>query len=248
MTGHHTTTPATVGPLTTCHGHPCPTGPPNPPASPSAAKPASQPTTKPPASASPSPRGTDRRHALDQLTRRNTTALDSLKSYGDTVEKLETGAFVITPRKRWNDKGRGERIRAHHGHVRIAATLNDSTALGELTTRLADLELTAGDGPYRALRTDSPDHRRARQQAVTEAVQRAREYAAALDTRLIASSNSPTPAPRTPHHPSHPPPAACTPATAAPPPNPHRPPTSNHGARPSTPTSTPASPSHPPTL
>ncbi|MET9547864.1 SIMPL domain-containing protein [Streptomyces sp. NPDC006627] len=129
-------------------------------------------------------RGTDRRDALNDLTRRNTTALDLIKGYGDTVEKLETGAFSITPEL--TRHGRAERVRAYHGRVHITAELTDFTALGELTSRLADLDLTRVEGPWWALRPDSPTHRRARQQAVREAVQRAREYAEALGTELAA--------------------------------------------------------------
>ncbi|MFJ3923627.1 SIMPL domain-containing protein [Streptomyces sp. NPDC090022] len=131
-----------------------------------------------------SARGTDRRTALDDLTRRNTTVLDLIKSYGDPVEKLETGAFSITPEL--TRHGRGERIRAYHGRVLITAELSDFTTLGELTTRLADLDLTRVDGPWWALRPDSPAHGEARKQAVHEAVQRAREYAEALGARLTA--------------------------------------------------------------
>ncbi|MFJ8935453.1 SIMPL domain-containing protein [Streptomyces sp. NPDC102365] len=131
-----------------------------------------------------SARGTDRTDALTDLTRRNTTALDLIKTYGDAVEKLETGAFSITPEL--TRHGRGERIRAYHGRVHLTAELTDFTALGELTTRLADLDLTSVDGPWWALRPDSPAHRQARQQAVREAVQRAREYAEALGTTLAA--------------------------------------------------------------
>ncbi|MEU9283879.1 SIMPL domain-containing protein [Streptomyces sp. NPDC048275] len=131
-----------------------------------------------------SARGTDRREALTDLTRRNATALDLVKSYGDAVERVETGAFSITPEL--TKHGRGERIRAYHGRVHITAELTDFTALGELTTRLADLDLTRVDGPWWALRPDSPSHRQARQQAVREAVQRAREYAEALGTTLAA--------------------------------------------------------------
>jgi hypothetical protein len=131
-----------------------------------------------------SARGTDRRAALDDLARRNSAVLDLVKSYGDAVEKLETGAFVITPQL--THKGRGERIRAYHGRVHVTATLADFTALGELATRLADLELTRIDGPWWALRPDSPAHREARQQAVREAVQRAREYAGGLGAELTA--------------------------------------------------------------
>ncbi|MEU3463172.1 SIMPL domain-containing protein [Streptomyces sp. NPDC006733] len=131
-------------------------------------------------------RGTDRRHTLDDLTRRNTQALDLIKSYGDAVEKLETGAVAITPELRDKGRDRGEKIRAYHGVVRIGATLTDFTALGELTTRLADLDLTTVDGPWWSLRPQSPVYRDARQQAVRDAVQRGREYAEALGATLTA--------------------------------------------------------------
>ncbi|MCX4802251.1 SIMPL domain-containing protein [Streptomyces sp. NPDC058682] len=131
-----------------------------------------------------SARGTDRRTALEDLTRRNNAALDLIKSYGDPVEKLETGAFSITPEL--TRHGRAERIRAYHGRVHITAELSDFTTLGELTTRLADLELTQIDGPWWALRPTSPAHGQARRQAVLEAVQRAREYAEALGANLAA--------------------------------------------------------------
>ncbi|MFI5665791.1 SIMPL domain-containing protein [Streptomyces sp. NPDC051704] len=129
-------------------------------------------------------RGTDRRTALEDLTRRNNTVLELVKSYGDAVEKLETGAFSINPEL--TRHGRAERIRAYHGSVHVTAELSDFTALGELTTRLADLELTSVDGPWWALRPTSPAHGEARRQAVLEAVQRAREYAAALGADLAA--------------------------------------------------------------
>lgn len=131
-----------------------------------------------------SARGTDRREALADLTRRNATALDLVKSYGDAIERVETGTFSISPEL--TRHGRGERVRAYHGTVHITAELTDFTALGELTTRLADLDLTSVDGPWWALRPDSPARRRARQEAVREAVQRAREYAEALGTTLTA--------------------------------------------------------------
>ncbi|WP_329389004.1 SIMPL domain-containing protein [Streptomyces sp. NBC_01716] len=131
-----------------------------------------------------SARGTDRRTALEDLTRRNNEVLALIKSYGDAVEKLETGSFSINPEL--TRHGRGERVRAYHGRVHINAELADFTALGELTTRLADLDLTTVDGPWWALRPDSPAHGEARGQAVREAVQRAREYAGALGANLAA--------------------------------------------------------------
>ncbi|MEW1611889.1 MULTISPECIES: SIMPL domain-containing protein [unclassified Streptomyces] len=129
-------------------------------------------------------RGTDRRTTLDDLTRRNTITLDLIKSYGDTIEKLETGTLTINPEL--TRHGRAERIRAYHGSIQHTVTLNDFTTLGELTARLADHELTRIDGPWWSLRPTSPHHATARRQAVREALQRAREYADALDTRLGA--------------------------------------------------------------
>ncbi|MEU5162890.1 SIMPL domain-containing protein [Streptomyces sp. NPDC020875] len=129
-------------------------------------------------------RGTDRRAALEDLTRRNTTAVELIKSYGDAVEKLETGLFSISPEL--TRRGRGEQVRAYHGQVHLEAEFSDFTALGELTTRLADLELTSVSGPWWALRPGSPAHGEARRRAVREAVKRAREYADALGARPVA--------------------------------------------------------------
>ncbi|MDT3399104.1 SIMPL domain-containing protein [Streptomyces sp. B1866] len=129
-------------------------------------------------------RGTDRRATLEDLTRRNARALDLVRSYGEAVEKLETGSFSLTPQL--TEKGRHERVHAYHGSVHTAATLADFTALGELATRLAGLDLTSVAGPWWALRPDSPAHGEARRQAVREAVRRAREYADALGARIVA--------------------------------------------------------------
>jgi uncharacterized protein len=131
-----------------------------------------------------SARNRDRRTTLDDLTRRNTTTLDLIKSYGDAVEHLSTGTLSLTPEL--TEHGRDERVRAYHGRIHLTAELTDFTLLAELTTRLADLELTRVDGPWWLLRPDSPVHRQARRQAVREAVQRAHEYAHALDTTIAA--------------------------------------------------------------
>lgn len=129
-------------------------------------------------------RGKDRRAALEDLTRRNTTVLELARGYGNAVEKLETGALSITPEL--TQRGRDEKIRAYHGRVHITAVLNDFTALGEFITRVGDLDMTRVGGPWWALRPTSPAHGEARRQAVREAVQRAREYADAVGAELAA--------------------------------------------------------------
>jgi uncharacterized protein YggE len=131
-----------------------------------------------------STRSADRRTAVADLTRRNNDVIALIKAYGDAVEKLETGTYSISPEL--TKRGRGERIHAYHGRVHITAELTDFTVLGELTTRLADLDLTHITGPWWGLRPNSPARAEARRQAVREAVQRAREYAGALGAELAA--------------------------------------------------------------
>lgn len=129
-------------------------------------------------------RGTNRRTTLDDLTHRNTHIITLVKSYGDAVEKLETSAFSLSPEL--TKHGRGERVKTYRGTACTSAELTDFTALGELTTRLADLDLTRVDGPWWSLRPNSPAHSEVRRRAVHQAVARAREYADALGTTLAA--------------------------------------------------------------
>ncbi|MET7638939.1 SIMPL domain-containing protein [Streptomyces sp. NPDC005438] len=151
-----------------------------------------------------SARGSAQRPVLDDLTRRNAEVLELLRSQGEACERLETGAFSVTPEL--TDKGKREKVRSYRGQARVTATLGDFTVLGELATQLADQELTRVEGPFWALRPDSPARARTRQQAVREAVTRAREYAEALDARLVAlldladegAEPGPAPAPRAP--------------------------------------------------
>ncbi|MFF8282363.1 SIMPL domain-containing protein [Streptomyces albus] len=131
-----------------------------------------------------SARGTDRRSALEDLTRRNAHALELVRGYGEAVEKLATGTLSVRPEL--TQHGRRERVHTYHGRVRLDITVGDFTVLGELTSRLAELELTEVGGPLWSLRPGSAAHRTARQQAVREAVTRAREYAEAVGARLVA--------------------------------------------------------------
>ncbi|MER6095568.1 SIMPL domain-containing protein [Streptomyces sp. NPDC001728] len=129
-------------------------------------------------------RGTDRAAALADLTGRNARVLDLLKAQGTSVEKVETGSLSIAPDL--GRRGRGERVQSYRGRVLVKAELTDFTVLGELVARLADLEMTSVEGPWWALRPDSPAYAEARRLAVTEAVQRARAYAEALGTSLAS--------------------------------------------------------------
>ncbi|MFK3731101.1 SIMPL domain-containing protein [Streptomyces sp. NPDC088090] len=129
-----------------------------------------------------SARGTDRTAVLADLTRRNAEVLDLVRARGAAVAKLETGSFSIAPER--SKQGRGERVRAYRGRVRIGVELTDFTVLGELVPELADRDQTEVDGPWWELRPDSEAYAQARRLAVAEAVRRARAYAEALGTSL----------------------------------------------------------------
>ncbi|MFI0404666.1 SIMPL domain-containing protein [Actinomadura sp. 3N508] len=124
----------------------------------------------------------DRRAALDRLTERNQRCLDLVRSYGEAVEKVETGGLSIAPLLR--QKRREGDVRAYRGTVWIKITVADFGILGELVTRLADMERTYVNGPEWELRRDSEVYGRAARQAAHEAVERARSYAEALGSRL----------------------------------------------------------------
>lgn len=188
-------------------------------------------------------RGTDRRTTLDGLTHRNTTTLDLIKSYGDTIEKLETGTLTINPEL--TRHGRAERIRAYHGHIQLTATINDFTTLGELITRLADHDLTRIDGPWWSLRPTSPTTPPHAAKPSAKPSNAPANTPKPSTPASAPSSNSATPAPTT--HPSAAPPSPNRCPTPLPqaepkPPTPPRS-TSNPYARPSTPRSRPPSPS-----
>ena len=129
-------------------------------------------------------RDKDRRTALEQLTQRNKALLDQVKAdYGEALEKLETGRFSVYPE--WRNK-RSDKIGPYQGSVRVRIVVKDFTVLGEMVTKIADADGRAIDGPYWSLRRDSEVYRRARAEAVGEAVRRAREYADALGSQLTA--------------------------------------------------------------
>ena len=124
----------------------------------------------------------DRRKALDQLVERNQECLDLIRSYGEAIEKLETGGLLITPVLKF--RRRAGDIQYYQGTAWIKITVADFGVLGELITRLGDLERTSVNGPDWALRRDSEVYRTATRQAAQEAVARARGYAEALGCRL----------------------------------------------------------------
>jgi hypothetical protein len=123
----------------------------------------------------------DRREAFERLVKRNDEVLDLVRSYGDSIDRVESTGVSVAPELR---RGKDEKIRSYSGAVRVRVTVADIAIVGELVARVADLETAAVEGPYWRLRRASPVYREARNRAVAEAVARARDYAEAIGSRV----------------------------------------------------------------
>jgi uncharacterized protein YggE len=127
-------------------------------------------------------RDRDREKVLRRLADRNRQVTGLIEGYGEAVEKLASGPASVRPELK--DKRAGERVAGYLGQASMTVTIRDFTILGELIVSLADGELVTVDGPWWALRPDSPVYREARLTAARDATTRAGEYAEAFGGRL----------------------------------------------------------------
>jgi uncharacterized protein len=125
-------------------------------------------------------RDRDRKTTLARLAERAEAVRAVIDGYGDAVERRETGALHVWP----DYKKPGVKVVAYQGTVTTTVTVVDFTVLGELMLRLADRDETTVGGPWWEVRPDSPVHREARRDAISAAVDRAREYAEAVGARV----------------------------------------------------------------
>ncbi|MEV4712966.1 SIMPL domain-containing protein [Micromonospora sp. NPDC049374] len=125
-------------------------------------------------------RDREREPTLTRLAERAAAIRVLLDSYGPTIDRRETGELRVRPETRRS----GERVVAWHGSVVTTVTVTDFTTLGELMLRLADQDQVEVAGPWWSLRPDSPAYRQARHAAISDALQRAREYAEALGAQV----------------------------------------------------------------
>ncbi|AEV88523.1 hypothetical protein ACWT_7513 [Actinoplanes sp. SE50] len=136
-------------------------------------------------------RGRDREAVLQRLTERSAAVAVVLDRFAAAIERRETAGVQVHPQTR----RRGEGIAEYHGSIGTQVLITDFTVLGDLLLRLAGEELTSVSGPYWQLRPGSRAGAEARRAAVTDALARAAEYAAAVGSRidrLIDISDVPT--------------------------------------------------------
>jgi hypothetical protein len=127
-----------------------------------------------------SARDRDRQTTLTRLTERAAEMRSHLDDYPEAIERRETGGVQIYPEL----KRGGERVSAYVGSVTTTLTVTDFSALGELLLRLGNLDQTSVSGPWWQLRPGSRAGADVRREAITDALQRAREYAEAVGARV----------------------------------------------------------------
>jgi uncharacterized protein len=119
-----------------------------------------------------------------RLLNERAVAVDKiLADFPDAIERTESSRVRVSPRlpsraTRTGDAG-------YHGAVYHAITVIGFDRLGELMAELAGQDQIEVGGPWWELRAGSPVYGQVRVAAVRDAVQRARDYAAALGTELV---------------------------------------------------------------
>jgi hypothetical protein len=127
-----------------------------------------------------SARDRDRQTALARVAERSAAVRAVLDGYAEAVERRETGGVSLRPEL----KRTGERVSAYTGSVTTTVLVTDFTVLGDLLLRLADQDQTSVSGPWWSLRPGSRAGAEVRRAAIADALDRAREYAAAVGARL----------------------------------------------------------------
>ncbi|MEV4636381.1 SIMPL domain-containing protein [Actinoplanes sp. NPDC049548] len=138
-----------------------------------------------------SARDKDRQAALARLAERAAELRTALDDYAEAIERRETSGVQVRPEL----KRGGERVSAYVGSVSTTVTVTDFGVLGEMLLRLANAEQTAISGPWWQLRAGSRAGADVRREAITDALGRAREYAAAVGAevdRLVEISDEGT--------------------------------------------------------
>lgn len=126
-------------------------------------------------------RARDRETALERVRARQDEVTAAVRAAGDAVETAETTRVAVYPGSR-GDGGPGDPVASQHTRI-VVGRLD---AVGDLLVALGRLDDVEVSGPSWGLRSDSPAYEQARLAAVTDAVRRARTYAAAFGAELTA--------------------------------------------------------------
>jgi uncharacterized protein len=127
-----------------------------------------------------SARDRDKPAVVARLTERSAEVSKILDRYGAAVERRETAGLNIYQEYR----RRGDRSPIHAGSLTTTVTVADFDPLGELLAQLASGDSVSVSGPWWRLRPGGRAGADVRREAVTDALDRAREYADAVGSQL----------------------------------------------------------------
>ena len=125
-------------------------------------------------------RGHDRPAVVAKLADRAAVLRTMLDAYGTAIERRETGNMQVHPEA----KPGHARPSAYAGSVETTVTLTDFGALDEMLPSLAAMDQVSIFGPWWRLRRGSTAGAEVRRAAIADALDRAREYAAAVGARV----------------------------------------------------------------
>jgi uncharacterized protein YggE len=127
-----------------------------------------------------SARDRDKPAVVARLTERSAEVGKILDRYATAIERRETAGLHVYEEYR----RRSERSAVHTGSLTTTVTVADFDPLGELLAQLASGDSISVSGPWWRLRPGSRAGADVRREAVTDALDRAREYAAAVGSEL----------------------------------------------------------------
>jgi uncharacterized protein len=127
-------------------------------------------------------RAANRQRAVELLAARAGRVGDTIRGFGEAVEKLESQPVIVQPV--FKDVRAKEKVYAYLARAGYTVTVRDFAVLGDLVTGLTDADLVTVTGPDWRLRPDSPVYRAARLAAAQDATRRAGEYAEAFGGRI----------------------------------------------------------------
>ncbi|MEU4687520.1 SIMPL domain-containing protein [Actinoplanes sp. NPDC023714] len=117
----------------------------------------------------------DRAALITRLTERAAAVSGILDAHAAAIERRETAGVQVHP---------GRRKHEYSGNIETSVVLHDFGDLGVLLAALAGLDLTSVAGPWWQLKPGNRAGSDVRKKAVEDALDRARDYAAAVGATI----------------------------------------------------------------
>jgi uncharacterized protein len=121
--------------------------------------------------------------ALDRVAERVAALRAVLDRFSNAVERHETSRLSVHSQTH-DSRGHGEML-SYDGSATTTVVVGDLDAVGDVMLAVASLTEISVWGPSWSVRPASPVHREVRQAAISDAIARARDYAAALGADIV---------------------------------------------------------------